>query len=508
MIVQQFDGGISALLAPHLIGASQGAVYTNINSSDGLLQPSNKHSPIGITVGKNDIYFPKEDEWIAREFKTSYVIFQNSVYMSDGINEPSIYRRGEEFSMNLPVPTADYRAIEGAEYEEGDSTGTYQYVCTYYDPATGRESSSSSPSDEFVVKLAEEETKSRAVEIKLAATREYSVRIYRVGGMLTRFTLVKEVSPTDSNIFVDKVRDSATLGVLLHTISLVKAPIGLTNLVTAYGMLFGSVENKLRFTPIGQPGTWPEEYEIVIEGDITGLAPVATGVLVFTASKTFILLGTGPSQFTQQLLAGDTGCISHDTIQAIASGAVIWQGDDGLYISSGAESTNVSYSLLGLITSEPINAVVHKRAVYLLGKDGTIICWDYKQAPKISLFTTEFHRLLIYKNKLCGQINGEIFELFASEELDTFYYTSPVYTEGSYSTLKNYKKVYIYSERDIIIKLKINGDVVNTFELDSTGLTQLQVPVNKQRGHGIQFEISGKGKVYELRVDPERGHNG
>lgn len=372
--------------------------------------------------------------------------------------------------------------------------GTYQYVYTYYNADDGTESAPSSISKEL-------EVDSGSIQVSLlnnsTDSQVTTKRLYRLGGNITQFTLVTELELSVTT-FVDTLSDIDLDGRLLESDNYYEAPKGLQFLSESYAMLFGAVGSTLRFTPIGKPNAWPPEYSLQFESDITGLGPVANGVLVFTRTKTYIVTGTGPTSLAQQSLRGDQGCIAFESIAEAFEGTLIWASEDGLCTSSGNNVTSLTKNFLGEIKLDPISSVVHDEVYYCQNRDGSILAWDYRfqTIPKYLNLGTE--SLSVALGELYGYSKGELYSLYKDSTNTTFKYKSPRFVEGSFSMNKTYKKVYVRSEGDIIIDIIIDDEVVARYVLTSKDTHQLQVPQQQQRGYSIQFNIEGTGTVHEI----------
>lgn len=382
--------------------------------------------------------------------------------------------------------------------------GTYQYVYTYYNATDGTESAPSDISAEL-------EVDSGSIQISLLNdspdSQVTTKRLYRVGGNITQFTLVTEVDLL-TTVFVDTLSDINLDGRLLESDNYYEAPIGLQFLSESYAMLFGAIGSSLRFTPIGKPNAWPPEYELQFDADITGLGPVANGVLVFTRTKTFIVTGTGPTSLAQQSLRGDQGCIAFESINEAYEGTLIWASEDGLCTSSGNNVISLTKAYLGEIKLDPISSAVNDEVYYCQNTDGSILAWDYRfqTIPKYLNLGTE--SLSVALGVLYGYSNGELYSLYKDTNNTMFKYKSPRFVEGSFSENKTYKKVYVRSEGDIIIDIIIDDEIVATMNLSSKDTHQLQVPQQEQRGYSIQFNIEGTGTVHEIEYTVGPRQNG
>ncbi len=380
--------------------------------------------------------------------------------------------------------------------------GIYQYVYTYYNSADGTESAPNPLSSELKVN-------SGSISITLPEnsldSQVTTKRLYRIGGNITQFTLVIELSNT-TTVYLDTLKDIELDGRLLESDNYYEAPTGLQFLSESYAMLFGAVGSSLRFTPIGKPNAWPPEFEIQFDADITGIGPVANGLLVFTRFKTYIVTGTGPTSLAQQPLRGDQGCIAFESIKEASAGTLIWASEDGLCTSSGNNVVSLTKRFLGSISLVPVSSAVNDEIYYCHNSDGSTLAWDYRFQPIPKWLDLDIQSLSVSNGIIYGYKEGLLYSLYKDTTNTKFKYKSPRFVEGSFSEAKTYKKVYLRSEGDIIISIIIDDEIVATFTLDSKDTHQLQVPQQLQRGYSIQFEIEGTGTVNEIeyRVGPRQ----
>ena len=265
-------------------------------------------------------------------------------------------------------------------------------------------------------------------------------------------------------------------------------------------MLFYAIGDKLYYTPVGKPWAWPEEYFIDFPTDITGIGVVNSGLLIFTAIRTYIITGNSPSTLSRYPLGGKQGCRLHASIQKI-NDFLIWVSNDGLCASSGGSPKVISRDKLGDLDLDPIVAVVYKDVYYLLHSTG-LLAYDVRFGPVYKNLTLGCSYLLEGNDTLYGLYSDGYYELFAGEDSLQFYYLSPVFLDGAYTNRKSYNKIYIRSEGALTLAIYINSALVQTWQLTTTDTHMLDVPQIYKNGYSIQFEIYGTGKVFELDYSP------
>lgn len=408
----------------------------------------------------------------------------NGVFRLVGLVSPSLVDSVEDISANAALDETLFSPLDGV----------YQYVMTYYNTNNGDESGPSPVSEEFSVKDSGFITLNNlSVSSDVQVTKK---RIYRVGGNIGEFTLITTIDNSVTT-FIDKVKDVDAQSTLLSTSLASPAPSQLKYLQEAYAMLFGALGATLRFTPVGKPDEWPEIYYLQFDADITGIAPVANGILVFTEFRTFIVTGNGPDSLSQYLLSSDQGCVAFESVQLIATEAV-WVSHDGICSSSGNRPVVITKVKLGKININPIDSVIYDETYYVMEANGDMLVY---QAGLIKRFNFNVYSLEVANNKLYGYRDGLLYSFYDSEEPSVMEFMSARFTEGAFTTNKNYKKIFIYSRGQVIINILINNIIVQTKELTGEDSFTIQVPQELQRGFYIQFDVKGTGEVYEINFD-------
>lgn len=371
--------------------------------------------------------------------------------------------------------------------------GIYQYVVTFYDKTRGRESGPTLPTVEFDLN---ESGQVNFVDLPISSDPTVThKRIYRVGGELTTFSLVAEL-PNSQTIFEDTVPDLDIIDALT-TQNYLPAAIGFNYVTTLNGMLFAAAGANLRYTPIGQPEAWPELYFITFEATITSIAAVFTGILVCTATKTYIVTGSGPNSLAMFCISNDQGCIAHSSMQVL-KGSALWVSQEGICSSSGDVVSVISRDKLGVMNLNPRDSILVNEVYYVLDNSGIAYCLDTAIGPMFKKFNLGITSFAKKGSDVYGYNAGILYILFKAATNLAMTYKSPRFIEGSFTSSKLYKHIYIYSKGDIIIKLFINDTLVTTKQLTTEDNHTVYAPQKDLRGFFIQFEITGTGEVFEI----------
>jgi len=503
-IVEQVPGGVTSALALQIVTQSTDVESTN---SIGQTTTTNYTTGSSVVLGENlDVDELSTEE--ASLTPTALATLQTVTFSSFTVNGAirSVYRlfEGTYRLVGTFIPGSPgtsllddvYDISANAELVQGIMSpllGVYQYQMTYYNSADGTESGPSLFSAEIDL-----DKRSQVTLTNLPVSTDPQVderRLYRVGGNLTTSTLVTELDNIVT-VYVDDTADTDLTGQLLSSSIAFNPPIGLAFLTTAYAMLFGAEGSKLRFTPIGDPNSWPELHFLEFDLDITGIAAVSNGILVFTKYETNLVTGTGPNALSKQRLSADQGCLAFESIQ-VMGGAALWVSTDGICTSGGGPVMVVSKQTLGKYSVDATASAVFDESYYVLDSGGTVTQFDFAYGKIYKTQTPGVASLAIANDVLYGVKEGELQQFYAGADA-TMKYKSPRFIEGSVTEQKWYKKFTVYHEGDIIITVLIDNILVATHTLSGTDSTEIQVPADKQRGHFVQFEIEGTGTIHEI----------
>jgi hypothetical protein len=493
ILVNSSAGKISN--AMQLVVDTAGLVTTLVSNSSTVTYPTTVQAdagaaqrtiivknPTGISIGSDGVKVFRFYEGVYRQV--------GSLATASSSLTDSTYN----IAANAALDTATIGALQGI----------IQYSMSYYNSADGAESGLSTPSAELdLSKGGSVLLNSLAVSIDPQVTHK---RIYRIGGNLTAFSLVAEITNATTS-YNDLYNDTSIPGTLATTEDVLAAPIGLAYLTEAYGMLFGAKGTRLYFSEIGLPDSWPALYFLSFHANVTGIAVVSNGLLVFTRFKTYIVTGSGPTSFVPTILSSDQGCIAHESIASI-SGSAIWASTDGLCESSGGLVEVISKIKLGKLALTPVSSTVYDEVYYCLNSDGSTVAYDFGLGKIFKEFTFGVDYLVVANDKLYGWYNEVLYELFASSTNESFSYLSPAVFEGRVTEMKTYKKVYVYSDGYVKIDIYIDGILVITEELTDKDSHVIQIPQENQRGFYIQFGVTGTGEVSEIACEAGARQNG
>jgi len=440
---------------------------------------------ININIsGLSSLYFAAGDAIVVyREDNGIYYKVDESTYLVSGITI---------VDDTLNISTND---VLSTSY----SAEVYTYVYTYYDSTTGVESTPSLPSEDQRNGIGG--TIIGAIP-KSPHVKVDTIRVYRIGGLLTQYTLLDELDnpPVATNPYIDIKLDIDIVGNHLLDSVFNDLPInGLKYVVESYAMLFAASDSKLYYSDIAKPYAWPATNFTEFEEDITGIGAISTGILVFTRFKTYIIVGNNPQSFTKYLLSSSQGCISHKSIQFVDNN-LIWMSEDGICSTSGGTIQVVSLPKLGKFSVYQLHSTALLDSVYYIsyktGLVDSITAFDFRYNTIVKDLDVTGEILVSKKDALYQYYNGTLQQLLVGEDLE-MHYKSPMLTEGSYSNYKVYKDIYIKYDGSFEFKVYIDKVLINTISLTGDKCYNLKA-LGISKGYGIEFEVIGVGEISEI----------
>lgn len=379
-----------------------------------------------------------------------------------------------------------------------------QYVITYSNGIL-----ESIPSDPISVPFLSGDSKTVLPYITIKASNDpqvTSIKLYRLGGGVTQFSLVKEFLNVDIE-FTDSITNIDLDGAVLNSYNNLPAPDGLQYLTLYNTMLFGSIEDKLYYTDVATPFVWSGFNFIDFDDIITGLGGTPNGLLVFTKHSTYIVTGTSPDTFSKYLLSAGVGCVLHKSIQSL-NNTLIWLSEDSICVSNGGEIQSISRDKLNALDIKtPRCSAVLNDTYYVSHQNGTLIA-DFRFGLIFRESDSVFYGLNVNDNILYGvDSNDRFVELYKGDKPSKIHYKSPKFSDGSISTVKTYKDIYFHSSGDLNVKVFIDDILVGDKDLEN-GFSELKVTSTNTRGYSIQFEVSGTGTLNEIEYQVEGRQNG
>lgn len=494
-----FDGGLNTRLDPTLIDPVQSVVCNNVDTSSGSLKSAKGLLLTGTAVGKYAYYF--NDEWVSSDDAREYFEYQDVLYWTAKNATPQKYDGTTTRKLGIQYP-GNVRPT-ATEDAAGDLSGAYRYCYTYYNVDDGTESRPSLLSSQIIV------VDKQIVISDLVASSDPQVthiKIYRIGGTSADFYEIGEVD-NGVTTFTDNTADLDILGGLLDTEDNNDPPDGLRYLTKTQGRFFGAIGSKLRYDRgIGNPNYWPATNYIDFPENITAIAALYTGLVVFTKYTTWFVSGS----LSAHLISYGQGCRTFESVISVGK-SVYFTSTDGICVTQGSQVEVVSRDRLGKVNFNVTSSEVHDEVAYFSLDDNTTVVFDMRHTPNFRYFSYPVERYIKANDVLYAwnSDTGKLSKVFAStSDLEYAYTTGKLLVTGA-TNLKLFNNIYIHADGEHRVSIIVDDEIVATLDLDGTQTVyDITMPQDKQQGYTIQLAMSGRGTIHEIEFTAVGRQNG
>lgn len=129
---------------------------------------------------------------------------------------------------------------------------------------------------------------------------------------------------------------------------------------------------EVRFSEVGVPVSWPDDYAYAVHDDVVGLGVTLNSVFAVTTGMPWVLTGTAPDSMTASVLASPQGCVSARSI-CVMEGAVFYVSADGVcMLQDGAANVTV---LTEQAFSKREWQALHPESAIMMAYDGALHLW-------------------------------------------------------------------------------------------------------------------------------------
>lgn len=278
----------------------------------------------------------------------------------------------------------------------GNHNGTYEARYTYYNSATGVESSASDSSTQLTVankKINWTWTVSGDAQVD-------KVRLYlRNTGTMANFFQVTEIAVGTGQPFQTNVLDSNLTLVAPNTNQNNPPSTGIKRLAWHRSRLFAADDNQLYFSQLGVPEQFdPNNFERVNPQDgqrIVGIVSVNEVLVILKRNSMHILSGDDPNSWSLPVVDPSIGCVAPRSI-VVVEGVVYWWSDIGPvrwmgfgmpqpiglpYIASTLDHDNINeaqtINIAGAVD------LIHQRVIWAVPAAGStrntfMLPWNYR----------------------------------------------------------------------------------------------------------------------------------
>ena len=545
--ILDFTGGMNTLLAPHLIGKNEAESLINVDIRFGSLTSMPNLDFVEPLVNGGFFYQYNRVVYSYDSFRNN-VLWDNKWYWSDGVDTGKVLDDGTELPLGLPTPTvALTQTLVGGGVHEGDLKYTY----TFWSADTGAESAPA-PLPLYITTDGDNVTLTGFQALPAEATH---YRLYRIGGYLPTFSLVEKFTNVS---YTDSLDDTKIDGRLLYTLRNGPPPTGLKNLVELNGRFYGSIDNKIYYSALGNPDSWYVSDYFLVKGRIIGLAAVPAGLLVLGQFSTSLLYGSDASNFRLKLISDQYGCLGAESV-AYLGDSVVWMSNKQIVMSNGYKIIDVTAFKIDRITGlVPTGAIVENETYYMSFQPGLfpsedlfpseslypdsvegtsvldqgIMALDFKRGRDYSykligyddvrslgLVDSNVHvatgayngtdivcDAVMYEDCLeftnCSPFELNVMNIYQGQRLSKLYYVSPELIDSGYAILKQYDKVRVLANGAFNIKVLFGENLVIERDIETNeedDYILIGIPNKNNTSYSIRFIISGVGSVSSVQ---------
>jgi len=281
-------------------------------------------------------------------YPPSFATIQNQCYIANGKDPLQVFNGTKIFNAGYPPPEAPTVVDVGTGVTP---TGAYSFLVTYYDQATGYETSASP---------ATEHPQTGGTDIwhvswvippqgpgyhPLTHTRVYM----RQDKNQTEHFLLMPLFPPEPGdptktqpgvpfpvTFLDVNMNQDTIDALTilapDEFENAPPPVGLIGIESHVSRLFGHDGSKVYYSNLGKPEAWdPDNFFLVNTDDgqkITALHAAHEVLIVFKRDSVWALYGEDPSTWTPRMISPSVGCVNERSIMYI-EGNTYWWSESG-----------------------------------------------------------------------------------------------------------------------------------------------------------------------------------
>ncbi len=354
--IHDFTGGLANVQAPHLIAGNEAQQFDNIDITLGSLASIPKlKSAESFQYGPHFFYYLG----VTHNYGSyrSNVLWNNKWYWTDGTETRKMTEDGVERQLGLETPETILTLKTG--WVQRPHTGNFKYTYTFYDANTDTESAPA-PLSEYIGVENKAIMVDNFQDLPVDATH---YRLYRIGGYLTEFTLVVQLTPALVP-FNDTYDETQIDGRLLQTLRTDVPPINLNFLTELNGRFYGAVGTVLYWSVLGNPDAWYIGDFINFADPITALAVTPSGLIVTSLDQTHVLRGSDVSDFVLRRISDQVGCSDFRSI-AYVSKSAIWFAKGQWVMTDGNNLELITYDKIDFpsnitpLGAEVVNNVYH-----------------------------------------------------------------------------------------------------------------------------------------------------
>lgn len=398
---------------------------------------------------------------------------------------------GHEEPLGVPFPAA-LPELTAMKTDDGESglTGDYEY-CICFVNMNGWESA---PGEEgkYYSKI--------SLNGKWCAVRapEFPdgiryAKVYRTADHGAEFHYVGDIE-TSGGSLTDKT-DDITLAMLdpLESLNNYPPPEKGKFLTEAGGVFYLAQRDRLYFSNVSDPHSWPRLNFLSFDTDITGILPEFQGVLVFTDNEAYRVVGAdNPETIAKSQIPGHAGCPNWRTIGSIAN-MPVWVSNTGLQAWNGQTVKTLNWQVAKVQDVPVLCGIGTDEEYYLSVGDGVLI-YDLRTGGTFRRLSAEYKFEYGWydsdMNNVYVQRGGKLYCMNRGPRIPWHYRSALI---GTPLMTQDYMELRLTSTEGCRVRFLVNGAERGAVNLHR-GKQKVKLPF-RINGAGMQLDITGTGQL-------------
>lgn len=347
------------------------------------------------------------------------------------------------------------------------------------------------------------------------------LRVFRIGGNLAAFTKVADLQATDiiSNVWIDNNADSEIYLNLGPENPIADVPPNYSAYITEHkGRLYvaangeptataNSGRTRLYFNEYGNIDSWPSDSYLQFNKNITGLASVASGLLVFHQGELKIVTGIDDATFQIRTVSKYEGCSSFDHMFNTGDLAY-FVSKNVICVTNGSGVQRVSWNKLGDYNFGQIVASTYWNNMFVISNGSNLLIMDMRTGGTIftpvnipNITKLQEDSGILYATDKSTNIT---YSMFTSNDYMYIVYHTGQYSEGNASMLKSYEKIRVNFRGSGQARVYLDNKLVTSKFLTRSPLEEIGIPNRLDKGYKLSFQFEGNLKIHsvEYSVSP------
>lgn len=322
--------GSSAIIGQHEFKRRSGGAFT---SSHLLVSDNGRLDKVSTTGTLTTIDATAFTSSTAQEYLPDFEDANNLCFIVNGVQAKK-YDGTTLSTFGIVEPSTAPTLTGGAA---GSHNGTYEGRVTYYNSATGHESSAGPTSS--TVTVANKKIDWSAIPVSSDAQVTSRKLYIRNTATQANFYFVTTIADNVTTTYTSDLLDSSLTVVGPDRASNDPPPTGTKYLAWHKSRMFAATDSAVYFSPVEDPESFdPDDFEPVNPDDsqkIAGIIAAFNVLVIFKTHSMYVIAGDDPDTWEVELIDPIIGCVAHRGI-VFAGGKLYWWSQQGPVVWDGS----------------------------------------------------------------------------------------------------------------------------------------------------------------------------